>query len=178
MVPSFEQALHQAKAQEPKSKTRKPKTAVYEAIEHPEAEHLPVKHVQEIMSDKVVTLDIGASIGEAWRLVQYRHFRHIPGLYQGKLSGIVSDRDILSHTSNLSAIEPQSRLADPIASIMAKRVLAAHPEAEIRLVAGVITGHRIGALPVINDADQLVGIVTRSDILRTLLHRPPLETWT
>ena len=61
---------------------------------------------------------------------------------------------------------------------MAKRVLAAHPEAEIRLVAGVITGHRIGALPVINDADQLVGIVTRSDILRTLLHRPPLETWT
>ena len=37
--------------------------------------------------------------------------------------------------------------------------------------------HHIGSMPVIGEGERPVGIITRSDILRTLVNRAPLELW-
>ena len=51
------------------------------------------------------------------------------------------------------------------------------PETEIRLIADVLIKERIGAMPIVDEKEKLVGIVTRSDILRTVV-KAPLELWT
>ena len=36
---------------------------------------------------------------------------------------------------------------------------------------------RIGAMPIVDDQGTLVGILTRSDILRVLVNKAPLQLW-
>lgn len=170
-APEFEQSSPQTGVP-----NKNAKTAVYEAIKHPAEEYKPVRLAKEIMTPKVVTLEKQATINDAWRLVQYQPFRHIPVLDNQKLCGLISDRDILAHTSSIS-LGHNSRLDDPVQSIMVKKVVAGRPDTEIRLIAHALIGHRIGAVPIIDDQDQLVGIVTRSDVLKTLLHRVPVDAW-
>ena len=64
-----------------------------------------------------------------------------------------------------------------IQGLITERVLVASPDTEIREVAKILFEHRIGAMPVISSSERLVGIITRSDILRTLVNRAPLELW-
>jgi acetoin utilization protein AcuB len=56
-------------------------------------------------------------------------------------------------------------------------VLTAHPDTSIRDIARVFFEERIGAVPIVDRGETLVGIVTRSDILRTILNSAPLELW-
>lgn len=65
-----------------------------------------------------------------------------------------------------------------VKEFMKTKVLTAAPTAEIRFAARVMFEEKIGALPIIDDNGSLVGIVTRSDILKALVNLPPLEMWT
>ena len=65
-----------------------------------------------------------------------------------------------------------------VASIMKTNVLTARPATEIRSVANVMFKQRIGAMPIVDEGGKLVGILTRSDILKAVINRAPLELWT
>lgn len=65
-----------------------------------------------------------------------------------------------------------------VKDFMKSKVLTAAPTAEIRFAARVMFEEKIGALPIIEDNGALIGIVTRSDILKALVNLPPLEMWT
>jgi acetoin utilization protein AcuB len=58
---------------------------------------------------------------------------------------------------------------------MTSQVLTAHPDTSIRDIARVFFEERIGAVPIVDRGETLVGIVTRSNILRTILNSAPLE---
>jgi len=60
---------------------------------------------------------------------------------------------------------------------MTDRVLTAHPDTEIRTIARVLFEERIGAMPIVNEAGLPKGILTRSDILRTVMNQVPFELW-
>jgi CBS domain-containing protein len=136
------------------------------AIHEPE----PAVTAAQIMSAPVVTLQLDQTIAEARELFRRRRFRHVPVVNaQGGLAGIVSDRDILGHVGD----PPDT----PINGLMPARVLVASPDTSIREIAQVLFEQRIGAMPVIDSQRALAGIVTRSDILRTVVNRAPLELW-
>jgi acetoin utilization protein AcuB len=50
--------------------------------------------VRDAMTRDVVTLGPGASAAEAWRLCRERNIRHLPVVDEGRLVGLVSDRDL------------------------------------------------------------------------------------
>ena len=127
----------------------------------------------EIMSSPVVTLNRDASVADAWDLFRQRGFRHLPILAaDNSLVGILSDRDLLRQAA---AIHGNPR--GGIDSLIAERVLTATPDTSIRDVARVMYEQHIGALPIVTANGELRGIITREDILRTLIHTPPLELW-
>jgi len=152
----------------------------YQQSEPPPDSRTPAILAKQIMSSPVVTLSLSAKLSDAWSIIQSQRFRHIPVLSpQGHLVGILSDRDLFRATIEVVSLEqardkPQQK---PIQQIMTRNVLSAGPETEIRGIASILFEERIGAMPIVTEQGDLIGILTRSDILRTVVNNAPLELW-
>ena len=136
----------------------------------PTKERKPALIAADIMTYPVLALRVNDDISFAHRVFQNKKFRHLPIVSeQGKLIGIISDRDFIpgAHSSSIT-----------IRDIMASNILTARPETLISSVAQIMVEYRVGALPIINDKSDLVGIVTRSDILKAIVRHAPIEMWT
>ncbi len=136
---------------------------------------------QDIMASPVVTLPITASLDQAWELVKEKRFRHIPiQSRNGALVGILSDRDLSRGTveSVRTGIKGSAYLAKmSIESYVSHPVLVAAPEATLLAIARVLLEERIGAIPVVSEEKELLGMITRSDILRVIVSHPNFEHW-
>lgn len=136
---------------------------------------------REIMSSPVVTLPITASLSQAWEVVHFRRFRHIPILgADDSVVGILSDRDLFRGTmeSVLAGTTWSTKQVEtPIRNLISHPVLVASPDAELRAIARVLLEERIGALPIVAEVGGLVGMITRSDILRVLVAHPDFDQW-
>ncbi len=134
----------------------------------------PVTYAYQIMTSPVVSAHIDQSLNDIWALFSKLGFHHLPLINdQQKMQGIVSDRDLLRFAANNNREVGSYR----IGQLMTRRVISAAEQTEIRTIAEVMCTRSIGAVPVVNDAVEVMGIVSRSDILRTLVHRAPLELW-
>ena len=89
------------------------------------------------------------------------------------LVGIVALSDVLeaepSQATTLSVYEINYLLAElKVQKIMKKPVITVTPDTPIREAANLMLTHKIGGLPVV-EGDQLVGIITESDIFRMIV---------
>lgn len=135
----------------------------------PPERHLAI-NASQIMTAPVVVLRTNQTLIEARNLFRDRRFRHVPVLSaEERLVGIVSERDVLHHAADPAGTQ--------VGQLMTQNVLVASPDTEIRDIAAVLFERRIGAMPIMAEDEALVGIITRSDILRTLVNRAPLELW-
>ena len=152
----------------------------YHQMEQGNPERQPAILASQILKAPVVSLAPTASVAEAWELFCTRRFRHVPVLNRsGRIVGILSDRDVLRETKNhfIAPLDNSASSALQVQHVMTRQVLTAHPDTSIRDIARVFFEERIGAVPIVDRGETLVGIVTRSDILRTILNSAPLELW-
>lgn len=145
-------------------------------------ERQPALYAHQIMSAPLVWLPPQATIVEAWRLFRERRFRHVPVVdARQEIVGILSDRDLLRYAALSGQVPPygdDSREArTSVDGLYKTKVLTATPDTEIRHIARVLFEQRIGAMPIVDDLGGPLGIITRSDILRALIHHVPLELW-
>lgn len=126
--------------------------------------------VEQIMTKDVFSLKENATIQEALDAINQKRIRHIPVVNdRNELIGIVSDRDIRSATPSIFyADEHKEVLLKPISTIMKRDVITAHPLDFVEEASALLYEHDIGCLPICED-DRLVGIVTETDILHTLV---------
>lgn len=124
--------------------------------------------VKDIMTQKVVAIDPAMPIADVNLLMEEHNIRHFPILDEGKLVGIVSDRDIRLIGSEHPKSPKGVSLKDAVSKIMISSVLTAHPLDAIEEAAKVLEEHKIGAMPVL-EGDELVGIVTGIDFLKALV---------
>lgn len=130
---------------------------------------------EEIMSHPVVTLSDKMLYGEAWQKFQLHKFHHFPILSESKhLIGIVSDRDMLAHAV---LHETENEPEHPINALMSKSVVTASPKTNIREICQVMLSQYLGAMPITSMSGDLLGIITRSDILKTMIKNEPIEFW-
>ncbi len=136
---------------------------------------------EDIMASPVVTLPLNASLTQAWELVKEKRFRHIPiQSRKRELVGILSDRDLSRGTveSALLGIKGSAYLAKiSIESYVSHPVLVTAPDATLLAIARVLLEERIGAIPVVSGEKELLGMITRSDILRVIVSHPNFEHW-
>ncbi|MHB1053604.1 MAG: CBS domain-containing protein [Thiobacillus sp.] len=156
-----------------------PAEQAYRAIEQLTERPLALL-AEQVMTSPVVILTPEASITEALRQFQKNAFRHIPVVTSaGRLVGIVSDRDILRYLAGLSESYqqqiPHTRDAR-VEQLMTPQVLTASADTDIRHIARLFVEQHIGAMPIVKNG-KLEGIITRSDVLGTVMRHYALELW-
>lgn len=126
--------------------------------------------VEEIMNKNVITLRPHDRIEMACEIIQTKRIRHIPIVNEkNHVIGIVTDRDIRDVSpSILHSEEHLEDLQKPIASIMTEEVITGHPLDFVEEICSIFYEHNIGCLPIESEG-KLVGIVTETDMLHTLV---------
>lgn len=124
-----------------------------------------------VMTADPETVSEESSIFEAAALMAELGVRHLPVVNEnGALAGMLSDRDIRSSIGDpVEALrgrrdESESRVAD----VMTPNPLRASLDTPIVEVADMLTDERIGAVPVVDEGDHPVGIVSYVDLIRFL----------
>ncbi|NHM30622.1 acetoin utilization AcuB family protein [Neobacillus terrae] len=126
--------------------------------------------LEEIMKTSIASLSPSNIIAEALALMGDHKIRHIPIVNDAfELVGIVSDRDIRDAAPSIFHPEEQSEdLQQPLSKIMKTDIITGHPLDFVEETAAVFYDHHISCLPITKDK-KLVGIVTETDLLRTLV---------
>ncbi|MGG0717363.1 acetoin utilization AcuB family protein [Robertmurraya massiliosenegalensis] len=126
--------------------------------------------VEEIMISDVYTLEKENTLEEAIQLMKEKRIKHIPIIDREKhLIGIVTDRDIKEAIPSIFFFEENKDiLQKPLESIMVSDVITGHPLDFVEEVAAIFYESKIGCLPIIKDK-RLVGIITQTDLLHTLV---------
>jgi CBS domain-containing protein len=148
---------------------------------------MAARTAEDIMTREVVTIPVSATLREAARLLVDKNISGAPVAdAQGKVVGVLTEGDILDEDRRTAAIPRISTLgfflaseadlkrayddglALPVEKLMTRRVLSAAPHEPITELMRLMVTRRINRIPIM-DGNKLVGIVTRSDILRGLL---------
>jgi len=152
-------------------------TDIYKETSKMEYEKAPVYHASEIMSSPVCTIKPDISVYEAWMKFSEKHVHHMPVVSdEGKIIGIVSDKDLLKKLI-ISDGKVETAREATVNDIMSTDVIATTPLTDIRRIAKAMLDHHVGAMPVVNDDGSIAGIITRSDILYAIIHQPDLNLW-
>jgi acetoin utilization protein AcuB len=114
-------------------------------------------------------------VNEAFDLMKKERIRRMPVVDRaGKLVGIVSDKDLLhvspSPATTLSAYEIPYLLSKvKVGDVMVKKVITVSEDTPIEDAARIMVDNKIGGLPVVNENDAVMGIITETDIFKTFL---------
>ena len=130
--------------------------------------------VREIMTSPAACVDEATSVPEAQALMKERNIRRLVVIEDGKLAGIVTLGDIRgalpSEVSNLNRVELDYLMQQvKVGRIVQRDVITVKPEASIADAARLMVRYKIGGLPVVNDAHQVLGVITESDIFNQVV---------
>jgi acetoin utilization protein AcuB len=130
--------------------------------------------VFDVMSKDPLTVSPSDTVGQAEELMYENHYRQLPVVESKQLIGIVTDRDIRSFLSQSSLLEPEKRgraLRTKVTDMMTAKPLTLSPENDLREAVELLIKEKIGGIPVVDETERLVGIVTYVDVLRCFLDR-------
>lgn len=129
-----------------------------------------VLFIEEVMNNQLITIEPEKSVLEALHLLRANRIRHLPVVSStGKLVGIVSDRDLRDVSPSVLFNENSTILQNTkVAELMIEDVIVIHPLDYLEDAARLMYDHRIGCLPVTRQ-QQVVGIITETDLLRSLI---------
>jgi CBS domain-containing protein len=116
--------------------------------------------VGDLMHRDPVTITPLDTLSNAQALMQHADVRQLPVVDNGALVGMLSDRDLHAHSGYLERTK--------VDAAMTERLLTVGPTDAAADAARLLLDQKINALPVV-DAGRLVGIVSRSDLLRLLI---------
>jgi acetoin utilization protein AcuB len=114
------------------------------------------------------------TIGQADELMNEHRFRQLPVVEDGELVGIVTDRDIRSCLSASLLSTPVARekaLNTEVREIMTTEPVTLTPDDDLQDAVELLIEEKMGGIPVVDDVEGLVGIVTYVDVLRCFLNR-------
>lgn len=131
------------------------------------------------MGRNVVTISASERMSTVEDIMTLGHVRHMPVVQGGRLVGVVSERDLLrASLSVLSEHRGAERRAFlhvvEIARVMSTPPIVIGPDASVDEAALVMAEKKIGCLPVV-EGDQLIGMVTETDVLRCLAGVEPRQ---
>ncbi|MDY6839828.1 MAG: CBS and ACT domain-containing protein [Thermodesulfobacteriota bacterium] len=128
------------------------------------------------MTGDVITVNEDTPMMKASIIMKERNIRSLPVLNKkGKLVGIVSDRDLRdaspSKATSLDVYELNYLISTvSVKSIMTKNPVCVRPNETVEFAAILMLENRISSLPVMNDQDALIGIITQTDIFKVLIN--------
>ena len=131
--------------------------------------------VREFMTTNVITVSSKTSILDAQRYMSVHKVRRLPVVDKGKVVGIVSDRRIAaaspSAATTLSVWELNNLLSKmTVGEIMAKPVITIPHDTTAESALALAQERGVGAFPVMDDLNRLIGIVTTNDFVYRIMN--------
>lgn len=137
----------------------------------------PIFHAYQVMKKPVTTVFAEQPAVECFQLMRDKRFRQLPVLSrQGLVAGMLTLEKILEKVvvEGGAIRQPFSALAG---ELMEQPVYTADPLSDIRRVAKLMYDRDVNCLPVTNEVDLLMGVVTRTDIVYAVSTLPGLALW-
>ena len=117
--------------------------------------------VGEYMTRDVATVELDDTVAEvAKRIAESDDFSGFPVTDGRHVEGFVSARDLLLSEDH-----------EPMFRVMSEDIIVAHPDMAVQDAARVILRSGIQKLPVVDDAGNLVGIISNADVIRSQIER-------
>lgn len=128
--------------------------------------------VENLMTRSLVTTTPKASLREALALLEQQDIRHLPVVDEGRLIGMLSDRDVREYRLPLMEELEDPDYADElldrsVSDVMNGFVISVDTGEDARAVVDTMLEYGVGAVPVVDrHSEELVGIVSYVDVLR------------
>jgi acetoin utilization protein AcuB len=130
--------------------------------------------VKDWMNKDVVTLDVTDTLQHAINISMEANVSLLPILEDGKLVGIVTDRDLKrASPSDAALLDIQqilyhlSRLE--VGAIMSRYPITVAPEYTIEETAEVLLENKISGAPVVDEEGNILGIITKNDLFKAMI---------
>jgi len=128
--------------------------------------------IHDHMTPSPITVTPGQTIAEAIGVLQQYNIRHLPVVDdQGVLLGILSDRDLRSARPSTVARSKERGTVEeqvnntPVSVLMTRDILFLRPFTTLDDALMLFQSRKIGALPVVNEEEKLVGVFTTADLM-------------
>jgi acetoin utilization protein AcuB len=130
--------------------------------------------VSEWMTSTVISTRRDTSISSAHKIMRENNIRRLPVLEHGKLLGILTIGDVReaspSDATTLSIWELNYLWAQlTVEKVMSQKVYTVSPDSLMLDAAELMLEHKISGLPVVNEQQEVIGMITESDIFRMLV---------
>ncbi|MDO8724491.1 MAG: CBS domain-containing protein [Candidatus Methanoperedens sp.] len=129
--------------------------------------------IKEIMSSPVYVISPDETVARARNLMLRHKIGRLVLVENNKPIGIVTKKDI---SRRLDQAEPAWRRRPidsiPIRQVMTESLITIYPDATPKLLSELMVENNIGGLPVINNKDEVIGIVTKWDLIRYFSELP------
>jgi len=146
------------------------------ALEHARKRMVSPK-VRDIMTENVIKLGMDATLDEAADLLREHHISGMPVVDQGnKVLGVITETDIISvltgkQRSSLFEIidifhSKKQRPVLNVKNVMTSPIITVTPESTVVEVAGIFRKKKINRVPVVDEHNTLLGIISRADIVK------------
>ena len=148
-----------------------------------------VRSIKEVMSPTPVAVKPSDSVETVLKLLEDKHISGLPVVnHEGQVVGVVSEADLLfkekpirlplylTFLDSIIYLEPLDKFRQQlkkslgifVADVMTSKPITIFPHAPVSQAAELMLTKRINRLPVVDEAERLVGIVTRNDLLKAL----------
>jgi acetoin utilization protein AcuB len=121
--------------------------------------------VEEFTTPDPLTADEATSIDDLVLLMKENGIRHLPILRNGKVTGIISDRDVRI----ASGLTRREKIQIQASDIMAKDPITVNSQTSLDEVAFEMSQNKIGSVIVNDENDKFLGIFTVTDALNALI---------
>lgn len=131
--------------------------------------------VKDWMNHDVITVSPDTSLTDAYQLMTNHKIRRLPVMENGCLTGIITLGDLRgakpSDVGSLSLWEINFMIAQlTTADIMTPNPITITPDEPVAHAAQLMLQNTFGSLPVIDSNNQLIGIITATDVFRLVVH--------
>lgn len=131
-------------------------------------------HVSSVMTKNLVKLKLSDELSTAENLFKKHKIRHLPVVEGDHIVGMLSLSDLL-RISFADAVDEDGEEVETtvydmftIEQVMTKKIVTVKPDTSLKEVAEIFVNREFHALPVV-DKENLVGIITTTDIIRYFL---------
>ena len=116
--------------------------------------------IVNLMTANPIVINADDTLANAKAVMDDGRFRRLPVVEDGKLVGIVTERDVREHAGYFRSTRVNAAMRAPVITLT--------PYATVEDAARLMLKHKIGGLPIVDDG-KVVGIVTTSDLLKAFL---------
>jgi len=132
--------------------------------------------VKDWMSQPVQVVSPDTYVGEAYNLVMQKNIRRLPVVDRDQLVGIVTLGDLRearpSRATSLSIYELNYLLSKlTVGQVMTHHPYTVTPETPIQEATRIMLQRKVSGLPVVDENQQVTGVITESDVFRMLINR-------